>query len=93
MFYPKRLDVVPCAIQQDLTAYPFFSCFFVFVFVFCLFRATVRHMEVLKLGGKLELELRTYTIATAMPDPSCVCNPHHTTRQCRILNPLSKARD
>ena len=23
MFYPKRLDIVPCAIQQDLIAYPF----------------------------------------------------------------------
>ena len=23
MFYPKRLDTVPCAVQQDLIAYPF----------------------------------------------------------------------
>ena len=23
MFYPKRLDLVPCAVQQDLIAYPF----------------------------------------------------------------------
>ena len=23
MFYPKRLDIVPCAIQQDFIAYPF----------------------------------------------------------------------
>ena len=23
MVYPKRLDLVPCAVQQDLIAYPF----------------------------------------------------------------------
>ena len=26
-------------------------------------------------------------------DPSHVCNLHHSSRQRRILNPLSKARD
>ena len=28
-----------------------------------------------------------------MPDPSCVCELHHSSWQCRILNPLSKDRD
>ena len=28
-----------------------------------------------------------------MPNPSRVCNLHHSSRQCRILNPLSKVRD
>ena len=41
----------------------------------------------------MELQLPAYTTATATPDPSCVCNPHHSSRQCRILNPLSEARD
>ena len=27
-----------------------------------------------------------------MPDPNCVCHLHHSSRQCRILNPLSKVR-
>ena len=31
--------------------------------------------------------------ATATRDLSCICNLHHSSRQCRILNPLSKARD
>jgi len=31
--------------------------------------------------------------ATAMPDPSRVCDLHHSSRQGRVLNPLSKARD
>ena len=34
-----------------------------------------------------------YTRATARPDPSHVCYLHHSSRQCRILNPLSEARD
>ena len=28
-----------------------------------------------------------------MPDPSLVCNLHHSSWQCRILKPLSEARD
>ena len=28
-----------------------------------------------------------------MPGPSCVCSLHHSSGQCWILNPLSKARD
>ena len=28
-----------------------------------------------------------------MRDPSHICDLHHSSRQCRILNPLSKARD
>ena len=51
------------------------------------------HMEVLGLGVKSELQLPTYTTATAMPDPSCVSDLHHSSRQCQILNPLNKARD
>ena len=50
-------------------------------------------MEVLVLGVKLELHLLAYTTATAMLDPSCICNLHHSSRQCQILNLLSKARD
>ena len=34
-----------------------------------------------------------YTTATAMPEPSCVCNLHHSSWQHRMLNPLSEARD
>ena len=40
-----------------------------------------------------ELQLLAYTTAIAMWDPSSVCNLHHSSQQCRILNPLSKARD
>ena len=37
----------------------------------------------------------TLTLATAIatPDLSQVCNLHHSSQQCRIPNPLRKARD
>ena len=31
--------------------------------------------------------------STAIPDLSCICQLHHSSRQHRILNPLSKAKD
>ena len=52
-----------------------------------------RHMEVPRLGIQLELQLPTYTRAIATPDPSRVCDLHHSSRQHRILNALSEARD
>ena len=50
-------------------------------------------MEVIRLRVESELQLPAYTIATAMQDLSRVCNLHHGSRQHRILNPLSEARD
>ena len=44
-------------------------------------------------GVESELQLLAYARATAMQDPSCVCDLHHGSRQRRILNPLSEARD
>ena len=52
-----------------------------------------RHMEVPRLGIELELQPPAYTRATATGDPSSVCNLHHSSWQCRILNPMSKAKD
>ena len=50
-------------------------------------------MEVLRLGVKLELQLQAYATATAMQDPSHICNLDHNSWQRRILNLLSEARD
>ena len=50
-----------------------------------------RHTEVPRLGVELELELLTYTTATAMPNLSRVFELH-SSWQCRILNPPSEAR-
>ena len=48
-------------------------------------------MEIPRLGVQLELQLPAYLTATAMPDPSWVCDLHHSSRQRQ--SPPSKARD
>ena len=68
-----------------------------FFFFFCLFAIFFgplpRHMEVPRLGVEQELQPPAYARATATRDPSRVCNLHHSSRQRRIANPLSKGRD
>ena len=61
--------------------------FFFFFFFFFFF------VEVPRLGLKSGLQLLAYTTATATPDPSRICDLHHSSRQHLILNPLSKARN
>ena len=56
----------------------FFSLFFFFFFVFL--GLYLWHMEVPRLGVELEPQLPAYTIATAMPDLSRVCNLHHSSQ-------------
>ena len=51
------------------------------------------NMEVPRRGVKLELQLLAYTRATATRHPSPICNLHHSSCQCQILNPQSKVRD
>ena len=53
----------------------------------------VWRMEVPGLGVESVLQLPAYTTAIAMPDLSCLCSLHLSSRQCQILNPLSEAKD
>ena len=63
-----------------------------FFFVFCLLLGLhQRHMEVPSLGVQSEPQLLAYTTATATTDLSQVYD--HSSRQCQILNILSKSRD
>ena len=62
-----------------------FFLFFAFFFFFLLFGVAPAAY------GKSELQMPAYTMAT--PDPSCVCDVHHSSQQQWILNPLIKARD
>ena len=41
------------------------------------------HMEVSRLGVKSEIQLPAYTTTTAMWDPSCICDLHHSPWQHR----------
>ena len=51
------------------------------------------HMELPRLGVESELQLPASTTAIAVPDPSHICDLHHSSWQRRILNPLSEAKD
>ena len=64
-----------------------------FVCLFFFFWPHLQHIEVHKLGVKLELQLQAYTTATSTPDPSHICDLCHILWQHQFLNPLSKARD
>ena len=70
------------------------SCYTIY-FILSFLWPQLMYMKVPGLGGKSELQLLIYTIATRMPDPdlSHIFNPYHSSRKYQILNPLSKARD
>ena len=50
-------------------------------------------MEVPRLGVKSELQLLAYATASAMQDPSGVCDLHHSSWQRQIPDPLNEARN
>ena len=52
-----------------------------------------QHMEVPRLGVKLELQLQVYSTATAIWDPRRVRDLYHSSWQHQILHPLNEARD
>ena len=62
-------------------------------FFFSFLEPHLWHMEVPSLEIKLELQLQAYTTVTAMWDLSHICDLHHSSRQCQILNLLREARD
>ena len=62
-----------------------------FLFLFFFLRAApVAHGDA---QARSELQPPVYTTATATPDPSCVCDLHHSSWQRQIPDPLSEARD
>ena len=63
--------------------------FFFFVFL----GPYLQHMEFPRVVAQSELWMPAYARVTAMPDPSHVCDSHHSSRQHQILNLLSEAGD
>ena len=53
----------------------------------------LQHMEVPRPGVESEPQPPASAAAMTTPDLRCVCGLHRSSRQCRILNPLSEARD
>ena len=60
---------------------------------FCFSGTHLQHIEVPRLGVKSELQVLATATATATQDPSLICNLHHSSWHCQILNLLSEARD
>ena len=64
------------------------------IFFVCVFsRAAPMAYGVPRLVVQSELLPPAYTKAIATQDLSHICNLHHSSQQCQILNPQSKARD
>ena len=63
------------------------------IFFFVVLGLQPQRMEVPRVGIKLELQLLAYAKATKTPDLSRVCDLHHSSQQCQILNPLSETKD
>ena len=67
-----------------------------FFFFFFFLGSHLWHLEVPKLGVKLEGQLPAYATATATQqswDLSCICDLYCSLWQLWALNPLNKARD
>ena len=90
LFRPLKL-VLQCSLYLLSSLCGFCSIFFFFFFFFLGLH--LRHMEIPRLGVESKLQLPAYTIAIATPDPSRICNLHHSSWQHQMLNPLNEARD
>ena len=55
------------------------------IIIICFLGPHPQHMEVPRLGVEWELQVPAYATATEIPDPSCVCDLHHSSWQCQTL--------
>ena len=67
--------------------------YYYYYYYFSFLGPSLWHMEVPRLGFQSELQLPAYTTATTTRDLSRVCDPHHSSWQRWISDPLSKAKD
>ena len=89
--------VLKCTVQIKSLVYFIYNHYevsiSVIIIIIIFFRSTLAAYGSPGPGIELELQLPAYTTATAMWDPSHVCDLHHSSQQCQIFNPLSEARD
>ena len=90
---PAAACLSPNHIQDQVRCYAVLSSSLSMTIIFFFLGPHLRHMEVPRLGIESEVQLPAFTAATAMPDPSRLCQLHHSPRQHGIPNPQSKARD
>ena len=94
-----RKEVGICFYGSDFSEWgtfkdvPFFIIY-LFIYLFRFLGLHLWHMDFPRLGVELELQLLDCAVATATAtwDLSHIYYLHHSLRQHRILNPLSKAR-
>jgi len=86
----SRLQAVTCEwiLLRPLLAFCLSVCLSIY-----LSRAIAAAYGVSQARGQIVAAALAYTTATEIQDPGHVCDLHHSSRQCQILNPLSKARD
>ena len=74
----------------------FFKLLFIYLFIYLfilVFWAPPWHMELPRLQVLLELQILTYTTATAKQYQSVPCYLQYSSWQSQIINPLREARD
>ena len=84
-YFPQSIP--PCEVIS-------FVCLFWFSFAF--FRATPTPYGGSQARGQIGAVASqpvVYATATATQNPSHICDLHHSSRKCRIHNPLSEAKD
>ena len=89
VIYPKKVFVETAKYILSVCQNNTTVCMYIF---FAFSGLHLRHMEVPRLGVNSELQQHNST-ATAVRDPSHICDLHHSSQQCRIPDPLSEARD
>ena len=92
----SSVAMVSAYLQLDLyfVIFSYFRKLYIYFLFLCFFLLGPHlHMDVPELGVELDQQLPASTTATATPDWSHVCHLHHSSRQHRMLNPLSEARD
>ena len=83
----------PCILVTYTYMHAIFGTHLCKFFFFFFLELHPLRKEVPGLGIESELQLPATATATAMQDPSCICDLHHSSRQHRILTPLNRARD
>ena len=81
---PKPFLQEPLPSSSLLSQIMVFAEFGGFCLFFVFWGPHLWHMEAPRLGVELELQPLAYAAATAMPDPSHICELHHSSWQCWI---------
>ena len=91
---PIFLLVCKCYFKHSQCYYIFtLNCLWRLCFFLFLFRAAPTAYGGFQARGRIRAIAAGLHQATAAPDPSHVCNLHHSLWQLGILNPLSEAGD